>query len=314
MNPIFFVKSDTNGNMQVHEFFSSILGCIGSEDESASIKSGNSSQAQTEISCKSHPGTKTECQPVFVCTARLMAPQLVREMPVVHQQTAKGEFTSRYSLEWKFLYLDNRAPPIIGYLSFEVLGTSGYDYYHADDLDRIVQCHESLMKTGEAISCYHRFLTKGQQWIWLQTRYFITYHQWHSKPEFVFATHHVVSYEDVVGQLKQEQDVVGGETSKTSKNTTSRSRRHGGSDIDNITSVSDHKIPYNNPASPTWSSKSSLCGSTGTGIASRHSHSSCRLSSYSDVNHGGGGSVSMASVSRANEAANTSNELPFATA
>ena len=297
--------------IQFHEFFTYFLGCIGSEDDSISNKSGCSSQAKTETSCKSNPGTKTECQPVFVCTARLMAPQLVREMPVVHQQTAKGEFTSRYSLEWKFLYLDNRAPPIIGYLSFEVLGTSGYDYYHADDLDRIVQCHESLMKTGEAISCYHRFLTKGQQWIWLQTRYFITYHQWHSKPEFVFATHHVVSYEDVVGQLKQEQDVVG-EASKGGRSTT-RSRRHGGSDIDNTTSVSDHKIPYNNPASPTWSSKSSYCGSTGTGIASRHSHSSCRLSSYSDVNPGGG-SVSMASVSRANEAANTSNELPFTTA
>ena len=49
-----------------------------------------------------------------------MSPQLLREMPVMHD--AKGEFTSRYSLEWKFLYLDNRAPPIIGYLSFEVLG------------------------------------------------------------------------------------------------------------------------------------------------------------------------------------------------
>ena len=98
-----------------------------------------------------------------------MSPQLLREMPVMHN--AKGEFTSRYSLEWKFLFLDHRAPPIIGYLSFEVLGTSGYDYYHPDDLDKIVQCHQALMQTGEATSCYHRFLTKGQQWIWLQARY-----------------------------------------------------------------------------------------------------------------------------------------------
>merc|ERR1719210_166550 len=135
---------------------------------------------------------------VFICTARLMTPQLLRDMPIV--QDAKGEFTSRYSLEWKFLYLDNRAPPIIGYLSFEVLGTSGYDYYHADDLDRIVQCHESLMKTGEATSCYHRFLTKGQQWIWLQTRYYITYHMWNSKPEFINATHKVVNYKEVLSQ------------------------------------------------------------------------------------------------------------------
>lgn len=97
------------------------------------------------------------------------------------------EFTSRHSLEWKFLFLDHRcvfekhrkdhvnvlhktfillllkaagalitsvscvyvcvcvcfrAPPIIGYLPFEVLGTSGYDYYHVDDLEALAKCHE----------------------------------------------------------------------------------------------------------------------------------------------------------------------------
>ena len=35
-----------------------------------------------------------------------------------------------------------RGPPIIGYLPFEVLGTSGYDYYHPDDLENIGQSHE----------------------------------------------------------------------------------------------------------------------------------------------------------------------------
>lgn len=35
-----------------------------------------------------------------------------------------------------------RASPIIGYLPFEVLGTSGYDYYHVDDLELIAQCHK----------------------------------------------------------------------------------------------------------------------------------------------------------------------------
>lgn len=35
-----------------------------------------------------------------------------------------------------------RAPPIIGYLPFEVLGTSGYDYYHIDDLELLARCHQ----------------------------------------------------------------------------------------------------------------------------------------------------------------------------
>ncbi|XP_031778624.1 circadian locomoter output cycles protein kaput isoform X1 [Nasonia vitripennis] len=145
-----------------------------------------------------------ETKTVFVCTGRLQVPQLIREMSVV--DNTKTEFTSKHSLEWKFLFLDHRAPPIIGYLPFEVLGTSGYDYYHIDDLDKVVTCHESLMKKGEGTSCYYRFLTKGQQWIWLQTRFYITYNQWHSNPEFIVCTHHVVSYTDVVKHLRIQED------------------------------------------------------------------------------------------------------------
>jgi circadian locomoter output cycle kaput protein len=48
------------------------------------------------------------------------------------------------------------------------------------------------MQKGEETSTYYRFLTKGQQWIWLRTRYYITYHQWNSKPEFVVCTNVVV--------------------------------------------------------------------------------------------------------------------------
>ncbi|CAG0878566.1 unnamed protein product [Darwinula stevensoni] len=142
---------------------------------------------------------------LFIASGCLLIPQLVREMPVL--ELFKSEFTSRHSLEWKFLFLDHRAPPIIGYLPFEVLGTSGYDYYHVDDLDRIAECHAQLMETGEGLSCFYRFLTKGQEWIWLQTRYFITYHQWTSKPEFIVCHHRVVSYANVKeGNLKYDGD------------------------------------------------------------------------------------------------------------
>lgn len=139
---------------------------------------------------------------LFVCTGRLYTPQLIRDVSLVDLN--RNEFTSRHSLEWKFLFLDHRAPPIIGYLPFEVLGTSGYDYYHFDDLEKVITCHEALMQKGEMTSCYYRFLTKGQQWIWLQTRFYITYHQWNSKPEFVVCTHRVVSYADVIKSMKQE--------------------------------------------------------------------------------------------------------------
>lgn len=60
-----------------------------------------------------------------------------------------------------------------------------------------------VMQKGEGTSCFYRFLTKGQQWIWLQTRFYITYHQWNSKPEFVVCTHRVVSYADVMKHMRK---------------------------------------------------------------------------------------------------------------
>ncbi|KAL0994204.1 hypothetical protein UPYG_G00119200 [Umbra pygmaea] len=143
-----------------------------------------------------------EEQVCLVATVRLVTPQFLKDLCNVEDPC--DEFTSRHSLEWKFLFLDHRASPIIGYLPFEVLGTSGYDYYHVDDLELIAQCHKQLMQFGKGKSCYYRFLTKGQQWLWLQTHYYITYHQWNSKPEFIVCTHTVVSYAEVRAERRRE--------------------------------------------------------------------------------------------------------------
>uniref|UniRef100_A0A8C5SPX0 Neuronal PAS domain protein 2 n=1 Tax=Laticauda laticaudata TaxID=8630 RepID=A0A8C5SPX0_LATLA len=147
-------------------------------------------------------GTPQGKQICFVATVRLATPQFLKEMCIVEESLE--EFTSRHSLEWKFLFLDHRAPPIIGYLPFEVLGTSGYDYYHIDDLQLLARCHEHLMQFGKGKSCCYRFLTKGQQWIWLQTHYYITYHQWNSKPEFIVCTHTVLRYGISINVLSGE--------------------------------------------------------------------------------------------------------------
>ncbi|KAM9054161.1 neuronal PAS domain-containing protein 2 isoform 5-T5 [Megaptera novaeangliae] len=64
--------------------------------------------------------------------------------------------------------------------------------------------YNNVMQFGKGKSCCYRFLTKGQQWIWLQTHYYITYHQWNSKPEFIVCTHSVVSYAEVRVERRQE--------------------------------------------------------------------------------------------------------------
>ncbi|XP_078534309.1 circadian locomoter output cycles protein kaput isoform X2 [Lissotriton helveticus] len=195
----------------------------------------------------------------FVATVRLATPQFIKEMCTIEE--LNEEFTSRHSLEWKFLFLDHRALPIIGYLPFEVLGTSGYDYYHVDDLDNLAKCHEHLMQYGKGKSCYYRFLTKGQQWIWLQTHYYITYHQWNSRPEFIVCTHTVVSYSEVRAERRRE---LGIEDFPTTDN---KSHNSGSENHINTLSLKEALERFDHSRTPSVSSRSSRKSSSHTAVS-----------------------------------------------
>uniref|UniRef100_A0A3Q3MN76 Circadian locomoter output cycles protein kaput n=1 Tax=Mastacembelus armatus TaxID=205130 RepID=A0A3Q3MN76_9TELE len=187
----------------------------------------------------------------LIATVRLAKPQFIKEMCTVEEPNE--EFTSRHSLEWKFLFLDHRAPPIIGYLPFEVLGTSGYDYYHVDDLETLAKCHEHLMQYGKGKSCYYRFLTKGQQWIWLQTHYYITYHQWNSRPEFIVCTHTVVSYAEVRAEQRRELGI-----EESQPEVTADKCQDSGSESQlNTSSLKEALERFNHSRTPSASSRSS---------------------------------------------------------
>uniref|UniRef100_A0A8C5WRY5 Clock circadian regulator n=1 Tax=Laticauda laticaudata TaxID=8630 RepID=A0A8C5WRY5_LATLA len=187
----------------------------------------------------------------LVATVRLATPQFIKEMSTVEEPNE--EFTSRHSLEWKFLFLDHRAPPIIGYLPFEVLGTSGYDYYHVDDLENLAKCHEHLMQYGKGKSCYYRFLTKGQQWIWLQTHYYITYHQWNSRPEFIVCTHTVVSYAEVRAERRRELGI----EESLPEITAEKSQDSGSENHINTVSLKEALERFDHSPTPSASSRSS---------------------------------------------------------
>lgn len=111
-----------------------------SGDSQSGGSGGNGQPAVLPRIFQQNPNVEVDKKLVFVGTGRVQNPQLIREMSII--DPTSNEFTSKHSMEWKFLFLDHRAPPIIGYMPFEVLGTSGYDYYHFDDLDSIVACHE----------------------------------------------------------------------------------------------------------------------------------------------------------------------------
>lgn len=131
----------------------------------------------------------------FVLVGKVTHPQPNRIITI--SDTTDKEFSYRLTMDWKYIYLDHRAPSIIGFLPFEVLGTSIYEYCGPEDVFNVSRYHDFLICVGKVTTCYYRHLTKGQSWVWLRSSGYVSYNQWNSKPESITCTAKVVSFDEV---------------------------------------------------------------------------------------------------------------------
>ena len=102
----------------------------------------------------------------------------------------------------------------LGYTSFELIGRTHFDFVHPDDLPIISRAHQictndfqdfnskiercSLFflvgkETGNGKSESYRFLSKGQQWMCLQTQCQPQINPWTGKPESYLCTSFILS-------------------------------------------------------------------------------------------------------------------------
>ncbi|VDM11768.1 unnamed protein product, partial [Wuchereria bancrofti] len=76
-----------------------------------------------------------------------------------------ANFIILYNTE--FVCVDAKGCQLLGYSRFDLLGTSGYDYIHTDDLLQVAENHTQLMELGTYQIKSHRLRTKSHQWIWV---------------------------------------------------------------------------------------------------------------------------------------------------
>ena len=158
------------------------------------IKCGNfySRNTYQVVECKTTFISQQNC---IVIVGKVHYPQ--PNKIVVTSDSQCRQFSYRLSMDWKYVYLGHRASSIIGFLPFELLGTSFYDYCSPEEVFNISQYHKVLIGRGQVTTCYYRHLTKGQSWVWLQSCCYVSYNQWNSKPESTTCTATVVHFDEV---------------------------------------------------------------------------------------------------------------------
>ena len=72
----------------------------------------------------------------------------------------------------------------------------------------------SVTKSGTGDTSLYRFLTKGQQWLWVKTRGLIKYHEGTKQPSAIVCRNIVVSYAEVWQYLQNKARQYGPEERK----------------------------------------------------------------------------------------------------
>ncbi|XP_026082408.1 neuronal PAS domain-containing protein 1-like [Carassius auratus] len=100
----------------------------------------------------------------LVALAHTLPPSTLNEVRMESQM-----FVFRVNMDLQVTYCENRISEYMDLSPAEVVGRTCYHFIHAEDLDTIRQSHEDLLRKGQVVTGYYRWLQRRGGYLWIQS-------------------------------------------------------------------------------------------------------------------------------------------------
>ncbi|KAJ6641830.1 Protein cycle [Pseudolycoriella hygida] len=114
------------------------------------------------------------------------------------------QFISRHAMDGKFLFVDQSATLVLGFLQQELLGTSMYEYYQHDDVSHMAEAHRKALLHGKVTTPIYRFKTKDKGFVRLQSEWKSFKNPWTKDVEYLIAKNSVILTEFQESYAKED--------------------------------------------------------------------------------------------------------------
>jgi PAS domain-containing protein len=109
--------------------------------------------------------------------------------PRATMEASENEFVARVGTDGRYTYVDPRVVGVLGYLPQDLIGQVSYEYYHPEDIQKMVQLHHDAMKRRTPMpTVQYRVLSKAQKWVWLAMKAFSFINPFSQQVEYVVCT------------------------------------------------------------------------------------------------------------------------------
>lgn len=102
-------------------------------------------------------------------------------------------FLSRHAMDGQFLFVDQRATLMVGFLPQELLTTNMYEYFHHDDIPALAEAHKSALQGMEKVTTIvYRMRVKDGSFIRVQSEWRGFKNPWTKDVEYLIAKNYVI--------------------------------------------------------------------------------------------------------------------------